>query len=131
MLTAIATSPSEVSGLTFDACVLPPSTACWKNVYRPAAELRPTGSIVVVRFEPGTWLQFVSVARKMFFVSAIEMSLRPLDGFTATQSPSRNSLKYVVPESLFSGGRVWIANWLRPAWTSCTPALPPSGMYLK
>ena len=114
--------------MTFDACVLPPSTACWKNVYRPAVELRPTGSIVVVRFEPGTWLQFGRVARKMFFVSAIDRLLRRLGGLTAMQSPSRNSFKYVVPESLGSGGRVWIANWLRFVCTSLTPALPPSGV---
>ena len=46
----------------------------------------------------------------MFFVSEMEMSLRLLWGLTAMQSPSRNNLKYVVPESLRSGGRVWIAN---------------------
>src|SRR5437763_1054726 len=63
--TCVATSPSLVCWMTFDAWVLPPSTACWKNVYRPALEFLPTGTIVVVRFEPGTWLQFVSVARKM------------------------------------------------------------------
>ncbi len=118
--TAVATRPSEVTGWTFDDCVAPPSTACWKNVYEPALELRPTGSIVVVRFEPPTWLQFVATPVKMFLVSATVSPLRPFDGLTATHRPSRNSLKYVVSESLGSGGRVLTANSRRPACASCT-----------
>ena len=43
----------------------------------------------------------------------IEMLLSELAGLTAMQRPSRNSLTYVVPASLGSGGRVLIANWLR------------------
>src|SRR5262249_24414638 len=127
LATAVATKPSEVTGCPFDAWLLPPSTADWKNVYEPALELRPTGSIVVLRFEPATRFQFVSTARKMFFASVSDRLLMLLAGLTATHSPSRNSLKYVVPASLGSGGRVLTANNLRPAWTSCTPALPPSG----
>ncbi len=104
-----------------------PSTACWKNVYKPAVELRPIGSIVEVRFEPVIWLQLVTTPVKMFFVCAIVRLLTLLDGLTAMHRPSSHSLKYVVPESLGSGGRVLIENSRRPAWTSTTPALPPSG----
>src|ERR1700727_2338667 len=68
-------SPSEVSWSSLPAWVGPPSTDCWKNVYWPAAELRPIGSIVVDRFEPGTWVQLVSIPRKVFFTSPSEMLL--------------------------------------------------------
>jgi hypothetical protein len=50
----LATRPSDVTGFTFDDCVLPLRTALWKNVKVPAVESRPTGSIVVFRPEPGT-----------------------------------------------------------------------------
>ena len=73
------------------ACVCPPSTDCWKNVYWPAAELRPIGSIVVDRFDPDTWLQLVSMPRKMFFTVPSETLEIELDLFTAMQRPSRNS----------------------------------------
>jgi len=107
--------------------VAPPSTDCWKNVYRPAVELRPNGSIVVVRFEPKPWLQLVATPVKTFFVCAIVRLLTLFDGLTAMHRPSSHSLKYVVPASLGSGGRVLTENRRRPAWTSVTPALPPSG----
>src|SRR3954469_21144487 len=103
---ALATSPSEVTGLTFVDCVLPLSTACWKNVYVPAVESRPTGSIVVVRPAPGTWPQLVSVPRKMSPSWVMLGLLRLLALLTSMQRPSRNAWRYVVPESLGSGGRV-------------------------
>ena len=56
-------------------------------------ELRPTGSIVEVRFEPKPWLQFVATPVKMFFVCAIVRLLTLLDGLTAMHRPSSHSLK--------------------------------------
>ena len=84
-------------------------------MYEPALELRPTGSIVVVRFEPAIWLQLVATPVKMSLACVIVRPLMLFDGLTATHRPSRNSLKYVVPPSLGSGGRVLTANSRRPA----------------
>src|SRR5271170_901639 len=73
--TPTATRPSDVSWRTFEDCVWPPSTDDWKNVYWPADELRPIGSIVVDRCEPLTWPQLLSTPRKTFFSVVSEMLL--------------------------------------------------------
>src|SRR5256885_16660594 len=124
--TALATRPSDVTGLTLEDCVLPFRTALWKNVYVPAVESRPTGAIVELRPGPPTSLQLVTLPRKMSARGPTDRLLRWLAELTSTHRPSRNSWRHVVPESLGSGGRVLTANWLRPCWTSLTPALPPS-----
>ena len=77
---------------TFEAWVWPPSTDCWKNVYWPAAELRPIGSIVVDRFDPDTWFQLVSMPRKMFFSDVSEMLLIALALLTPMQSAVEKQL---------------------------------------
>src|ERR1700735_2802621 len=88
----ICTSPSEVSWSTLPAWVAPPSTDCWKNVYWPAAELRPIGSIVVDRLEPGTWFQLVSTPRKTFFSTPSVMLLIQVAELTPMHSPARDRL---------------------------------------
>ena len=61
----------------------------------------------------------MSTPRKTFFNAVSEMSLIELLLLTAMQSPSRNSLIWVVPESEGSGGRVLIANSnLVPKWAT-------------
>ena len=81
-----------MSWATFEDWVAPPSTDCWKNVYCPAAELRPIGSIVVVRLDPATWLQLVSTPRKMFFSVLSGTLPTEFALLTSMQSASRNSL---------------------------------------
>jgi hypothetical protein len=51
--------------------------------------------------------------RKMSARPPIVRLLRLLALLTSMQSPSRNSWRYVVPESLGSGGRVLTPNPLR------------------
>src|ERR1700761_1649694 len=126
--TAVATSPSEASWATLEDCVAPPSTALEKIVYSPAVELRPTGSIVVDRLEPLTDDQLVSTPRKMSATDGMEIVLSALARLTSIVTASRNSWSHVVWPALADGWLVWMANWDRPAWTSLTPALPPSGL---
>src|SRR4051794_10914113 len=110
--TALATRPSEVTGLTLEDWVLPLSTALWKNVYVPAVASRPIGAIVELRPEPGTCPQLATLPRKISASPEMDRSLSWFDEFTSMHSPSRKSWRYVVPESLGSGGRVFTANWL-------------------
>ena len=84
--------------------------------------------MVLDRFEPPTWLQFVSTPVNTFFRPDNEMLEMLFDLLTSMHSASRNSLSKMVPESASTGAAVWMANSERPVWTSVTPALPPSGL---
>ena len=82
----------------------------------------------MLRPEPETWPQLATFPRKMSARPPIDRLLRLLALLTSMHRPSRNSCRYVVPESLGSGGRVLTAKPLRFCCTSFTPALPPSAV---